>query len=118
MDLKKHAILGALIAGGGYLDYKLSKKESPDLIEAIVSFVGGAIAGAAPDLLEPATNPNHRSFFHSPAILDLINLGNREVWQSKQLTESQKTIASLLSTAYASHLVADGQTPKGLPLLV
>jgi hypothetical protein len=118
LDLEEHAILGALIAGGGYLGYKLSRKESPDLFEAIVSFVGGAIAGAAPDLLEPPTNPNHRSFFHSQAILNLINLGNQKTWQNKQLTESQKTIVSLISTAYKSHLVVDGQTPKGLPLLV
>lgn len=112
MDLEEHAILGALIAGGGYLGYKLSRKESPDLIEAIVSFIGGAIAGAAPDLLELPTNPNHRSFFHSKAILDLMNLGNQKAWQSKQLTESQKTIVSLLSTAYASHLVIDSRTRK------
>lgn len=118
MDSEKHAILGALIAGGGYLGYKLSRKESPDFVEAIVSFVGGAIAGVAPDILEPATGPNHRSLFHSPAMLALIAQGNRNVWRSEDLKESQKMIASLLSAAYASHLVADGTTPKGLPLLV
>jgi membrane-bound metal-dependent hydrolase YbcI (DUF457 family) len=118
LDNEKHAILGALIAGGGYLGYKLLKQESPDPIEAIISLVGGAIAGVVPDILEPATHPGHRSLFHSPAILALIAQGNRKVWQSEQLTESQKTMLSLLSAAYASHLVADGTTPKGLPLLV
>jgi membrane-bound metal-dependent hydrolase YbcI (DUF457 family) len=118
LDSEKHAILGALIAGGGYLGYKLSKKESPDLVEAIVSFVGGAIAGVAPDILEPANSPDHRSLCHSHTLLALITQGNRNVWRSENLKESQKVIASLLSAAYASHLIADGTTPKGLPLLV
>lgn len=118
MDAGDHAILGALIAGGGYLVYKLSKQESPDPVEAIVSLVGGAIAGVAPDILEPAASPNHRSLFHSGAILALIAQGSRKVLQSDQLTESQKVIVSLLGASYASHLIADGTTPKGLPLLL
>jgi hypothetical protein len=118
LDSEKHAILGALISGGGYLGYKLSKQEPPDLIETILSFVGGAIAGVAPDILEPATNPNHRSLFHSPAMLTLMAQGNRKVWQSEHLKESQKTIVSLLSASYASHVIADGKTSRGLPLVV
>ena len=118
MDSGNHAVLGALITGIGYLGYKWSKNESPTIIETILAFAGGAIAGAAPDILESPTNPNHRSIFHSKAMLDLISKANQNMWQSKQLTENQKAIISLLSASYASHLVVDGTTPKGLPLII
>ncbi len=118
MNARDHAILGALIAGGTYSLYKLSKQQSIDPGEALLSVIGGAIAGVAPDILEPATNPNHRSLFHSGATLALLNHGNRKVLHSAQFTESQKAILLSLSTAYASHLVADGTTTKGVPLLI
>jgi hypothetical protein len=117
LDSEEHAVVGAIIGGGGYLAYKLLKQEPLDPIEAIMSLVGGAIAGLAPDLIEPPTGPNHRSFFHSPAILALIADGNRRALNSERLNESQKLMLCLFSAAYASHLVTDGTTPKGLPVL-
>lgn len=118
MNAKDHAILGALIAGGTYVFYKLSKQESINLGEALLSVIGGAVAGVAPDILEPATNPNHRSLFHSGTTLALLTHGNRKVLQSTQFTESQKAILLSLGAAYASHLVTDGATTKSIPLLI
>ena len=118
MNAREHAILGALIAGGTYVLYKISKQESIDLGEALLSVIGGAVAGVAPDILEPATNPNHRSLFHSGATLALLTQGSRKVLKNTQFTESQKAILLSLSAAYASHLVTDGTTPKSIPLLI
>lgn len=117
MDSGKHMAIGALLGFGGYLVYKYLKKESPSLGGTLISLFGGAFAGLLPDLLEPATNPNHRSIFHSLALLSLLIYGNCKVWQNDNLNERQKLAMSLLSTAYGSHLVADSTTTKGLPLL-
>ncbi len=116
MNRNEHALLGAVVGLGGYLLYKWVKKETPDLIETIISTCGGAFMGILPDLLEPASNPNHRSIFHSLAFLGLIGYGNYKVWENPNLSEKQKLTLSLLSSAFSSHLLADGQTKKGLPL--
>ena len=118
MDSGKHMVIGALSGFGVYLIYKVIKEESPDLFEAILSLIGGALVGLLPDLLEPATNPNHRSFFHSVAAMLLLIYGISTVWQSDQLDENQKLMISILSTAFGSHLVADSTTTRGLPLLI
>ncbi len=118
MNADDHAILGALVGGGAYAFYKLSKQETIDAGEALLSVIGGAVAGVAPDILEPATTPNHRSLFHSGTALAVLAQGNRKVLQSSQFTESQKAIIFALSAAYASHLVTDGTTTKGIPLLL
>jgi hypothetical protein len=61
MDAAKHMAIGALLEFGGYLLYKYLKAEPPSLVGTTMSLLGGAFAGLLPDLLEPATNPNHRS---------------------------------------------------------
>ena len=117
MNTGKHMVIGALLGFGVYLLYKYLKEEPPSLVETLMSSIGGAFAGILPDLLEPATNPNHRSIFHSAALLFLLICGNYKVWQNDRLTENQKLTLSLLSTEYAGHLVGDSITKKGLPLL-
>ena len=118
MDTEKHMVIGAALGFGGYLLYKYLKQEPSSLVEALVSLLGGAFAGLLPDLLEPATNPNHRSLFHSIALSVLILCGNHRVWQNMDLSENQKVAIALLSAAYGSHLLADSTTVKGLPLII
>jgi len=117
MNRNEHALLGAIVGFGGYLLYKWVKKENPNLIELILSACGGAFMGILPDLLEPALNPNHRSIFHSLAVLGLIGYGNYKIWENPDLSEKQKLALFLLSSTFSSHLLADSQTAKGLPLL-
>ena len=62
---KQHIILGATAGVGGYAIYTYIKEEKPSLPELIGAGLSGAAGSLLPDLIEPATNPNHRSFFHS-----------------------------------------------------
>ena len=117
MDTGKHMAIGAALGFGVYLLYKYLKNEPPSLVGTLMSLFGGAFAGLLPDLLEPATNPNHRSCFHSVALVLILIYGNYKVWENNDLSEDQKLAVSLISTAYSSHLVADSTTTKGLPLL-
>lgn len=75
------------------------------------------LVGIAPDIIEPATNPNHRGFFHSIAMLRLLAYARDKTWQAQNLVEEQKHLISTLLDAYASHLLSDSTTQKGLPLL-
>ncbi|WP_082128424.1 metal-dependent hydrolase [Kosmotoga pacifica] len=67
-----------------------------------------------PDLLEPARNPNHRSFFHSWLVLSILLVIAFKISKKEHIKA-----VSLLSfiTGYKSHLLADMTTPKGLPLI-
>ncbi len=75
----------------------------------------GAISGILPDKMEPATNPNHRGFFHSYLfwftagfVTLIILLGKfKTIW---------KFIASCLFAGYSSHLVLDSKSTKSLPI--
>lgn len=118
MDRTDHAIIGALVSLGLYGLYKYLKQEKPTIPGALGSLLVGGLAGVLPDVFEPATSPNHRSFFHSIAILVMLVSGNLKVWESQKLTEDQKLVISLLSAGYGSHLLSDSRTPKSIPFLV
>jgi membrane-bound metal-dependent hydrolase YbcI (DUF457 family) len=118
VDKIEHGILGALVSVGLYGAYKYLKRESLTVQGVLGSLVLGGLAGVLPDLLEPATNPNHRSCFHSLVLLSMLAYGNKKVWDSQNLTEDQKLVFSLFSAAFGSHLTCDSSTPKSIPLLV
>jgi len=76
--------------------------------------------GTLPDLLEPATNPNHRQFFHSLAFLGLVGTGMYKLYQWETEDEMDKLIRFALLVgggAYVMHLLMDLSTPKGLPVV-
>ncbi len=76
--------------------------------------------GILPDLLEPAISPNHRQFFHSLAFLGMVGTGMYKLYKWEAEDELDKLIQFVLLTAggaYATHLLMDSSTPKGLPVL-
>lgn len=54
------------------------------------TFVGARYGGCLPDLLEPATNPRHRAFFHSLATLSEVARLN--VFPPLALIEARKAL--------------------------
>lgn len=114
----EHGILGALVGLATYGLYKLTKNETATIQGIVGSLLLGGFGGILPDLLEPATHPNHRSFFHSITFLMVLLHGNQKVWDSQNFTDDQKLIVSLLSAAYGSHLLSDSSTSKGIPFVV
>ena len=117
MNSEEHAFLGGLIGLGSYMLHRLAKQKPVNLFEMVVSTIGGAGAAVLPDILEPATEPDHRSIFHSATTPALLSRANLDLWADDGLSEDQKLALSVLSTAYNSHLIADSTTKKGLPLL-
>lgn len=120
-SFKQHAILGVASGVGVYLiEYAKKKSRDPDTVFDITKLLLHASLGFSasiiPDILEPATNPNHRNFFHSITFLFLLFYLLND--QSKKDTLEDKTIFFInFVLGYSTHLFVDGTTPKGLPII-
>lgn len=141
-----HTLIGAI--GGALASYiaEPQLRGSDRFWNVVGGALGGAIGGRLPDMLEPATNPNHRQFAHGvlPAIGVTVATKNMRrkardkarSWANQAHTPSASRALRVgesgpprelrfvalgalrgLETGYASHLAADALTPKGLPLV-
>lgn len=119
---------------------------SQALAEVVGGAFGGWIGGVLPDVLEPATTPNHRELAHSVVVGGTLTLARLAEWQATCRSEAKgcdaraltfalgsdarqraewdalgwRFLAGLLAgvvAGYASHLILDAGTAKGLPLL-
>lgn len=120
-NFRTHAMIGAGV--GVFLN--VAKQSTQKLIhptrefcfsEILVWGAAGSMVASLPDMLEPATSPNHRGLFHSLAfvavIIYLINGKHTE-----QLSSDQKSGCKLLGWTYISHLALDFMTKRGLPFI-
>src|SRR5205085_12505796 len=69
-NFKDHALVGARVRLAAYCVkhniHKTFNAETKFELDKAATWVGvGALAASIPDLIEPATSPNHRGFFHS-----------------------------------------------------
>jgi len=112
-----HAAIGALIAFTGYGLYKYIKEESMSLEEIVVSLIVGGLFGLVPDIIEPATSPNHRAFFHSILMLIMLVFVNYEFWRIENFSDTLKLIILAASIGYGSHILTDSTTEKRVPLI-
>lgn len=118
-NFTQHLGISAVASAGTYLFMCKYYGRKPDLGEFLVCEGLGLAAGIAPDVLEPATDPNHRSFGHSLVLgSGLARLGivkccrENADWQ-----EFMKIASAVVIVSYVVHLIADSCTPRGLPLL-
>ena len=124
-----------------------SLPQEHQLVHVAFATIGGALGGLAPDVLEPAISPNHRSLFHSLAAGGGIGAAALAEWQAdchraaaacdtrascappdsrERSNEENKAflwraLAGLIVgflAGYASHLLMDAGTRKSLPLIV
>lgn len=111
-----------LVAGAAVGIY-LTKRESATGATTIKPLLGSAAAAFftnLPDVLEPATSPNHRAMFHSLAFAALLGtcLYQLNQWQTETELESLLKGAGMLAlSAYLIHLALDFTTAKSLPLI-
>ena len=141
-----HSWVGAA-AGATAAVYRVRDMPADQVLAAALGGVlGGWIGGVAPDVVEPATNPNHRGFAHSVSVggaLAYVPTTAVAAWCTAKAAawdqsacvlpvgapeRSQAELKAWLWRAaagtaigmvagYASHLLLDARTPRGLPLL-
>lgn len=118
MDSETHLVVGGFLAALDNILDSIRNNREINLLELVSSALVGAGAGVLPDLIEPATSPNHRGFFHSIAIsgapLNYLRTTSVDTVQ----VDPQRWIKRAITIGYLSHLGLDGTTPKGLPLLM
>lgn len=113
----EHTFVSGLIGLACYLGYKGLTGTKPSLLGAVASTSLGAAAGSLPDMIEPATSPQHRGLFHSASAgLGLTYLLRKAV-RSETLSREEKLVSAIVGLGYLSHLSLDSQTSQGLPLI-
>lgn len=115
----QHLAIGAVAGTGTYLLMCRYYNRKVDLAEALVCAGAGMAGAALPDLLEPALHPHHRKIAHSitaGGALTKFSL-DRCASANGEWTEFGKIVFASAGAGYISHLVADGCTPRGLPML-
>lgn len=115
--LKEHAVIGAAVGIGAWFLYCRWTNRRFDLLEYALAGGAGATVALLPDVFEPALHPNHRGVLHSYTFAGVLTCATKRVWENPALSNDQKIKWSIGSLAYVSHLFADGQTPRGLPLI-
>lgn len=118
MNATAHRISAALaLATAGA---SLAPTDEDRLPHAAAGCVGGYCLGTLPDLLEPATSPNHRQFFHSLFFAALVGYGIYRAYKWEPETSEGKVIRGvclIAAGAYLVHLALDATTMRSLPAI-
>lgn len=115
----QHGLIGAAAGGATYVLMCRYYKRQLDFGEFLVCAGAGLLSAAVPDLLEPALHPHHRQLAHSVTTGGLLAKYASIMCCAENGTwdEFRKILVASAIGGYISHLVADGCTPRGLPLL-
>jgi membrane-bound metal-dependent hydrolase YbcI (DUF457 family) len=113
-----HRLAAALVVGSACLYTEINQPA-----KSAKPFVGAGLAAMLtnlPDIIEPASHPNHRQFFHSLAFAGLLVLATRKVYNWKtdnSFDEAVRFVLLVGSGAYLVHLLLDSGTAKSLPVI-
>ena len=117
-NAKAHAQIGALAGVATYSAMSAHYDRKREVGEAGLCALAAIAFAAVPDLLEPAVSPHHRGTAHSVVVLLFLLVFI--VWfcrdESSKREQFLKILVASAGAGYLTHLIADGCTPKGLPL--
>jgi inner membrane protein len=111
------------LAAGAAVAMFVADREQRDGKTTLQPLAAGLVASVftkLPDLVEPATSPNHRQFFHSFAFASLLGLGLYKLHQWQPIEDGDKfwrAVGMIGLGSYLIHLACDATTAKSLPLL-
>jgi membrane-bound metal-dependent hydrolase YbcI (DUF457 family) len=117
-NAKTHMVVGGIAGIAMLLADRNSSPESKQ--SPIAAAAVSTLFAKLPDILEPATSPHHRQFFHSIGVLGAVGYGMKKAydWEPADDLESMLRFLALSACAgYVSHLLLDGTTPRSLPML-
>jgi membrane-bound metal-dependent hydrolase YbcI (DUF457 family) len=129
-NFKKHlvtgAIIGTILAIVLYvIQYFKQRRRNSDyrfsfwkFFQAVLAGCSlGALTGIVTDKIEPATNPNHRGFFHSITFWLVLSIAAYKTCMRRDVDCLYRNLVIISFAGYSSHLMLDSQTPKSLPFL-
>lgn len=118
MNAQAHRLAGAVTLAT--LSAALAPTSDDRMPHAAVGCAGGYCFGTLPDIIEPATSPHHRQFFHSWAFAGLLAYGTYRLyrWDAPTLEEKcWRAIGLIAGGAYLVHLALDAMTKRSLPVI-
>lgn len=95
-------------------DSKFSWFES--IISAFLGGIFGRFTGLLPDLIEPATNPHHRKFFHSWLFLMILLFSGYFLLKKHRRKRVLCSVIAGSLGSYSSHIIMDATTPMSVKL--
>ena len=113
-----HRLIAALAVGG--ICVVNESHEEKITGKLFVNALLAALTTNLPDLIEPASNPHHRQFFHSVVFGSVVASSALKLYQWQTEEDWEKVFRQILlvwSGAYLIHLLADSFTPRGLSIL-
>lgn len=146
-NAKVHAVVGTGCGLGASMYRARHQGVLGFLSESVGGGFGGFVGGKIPDLIEPASHPNHRGVAHSLTVgggtvlafarapsweqrlRDAANRMRNErletegvgrsmlLWLAEVFLRVLTGFLTGLGAGYVSHLALDGCTPRGLPVL-
>ena len=111
-----HMIAGGVTGAVVLVHHRRSEKKRVELSEFLIAVLVGILFGLLADKLEPASSPNHRAFFHSLLFFGFAAWQLYRLCCAEETSSDQQLALKLIGAAYASHLLLDAVTPKGLPI--
>ena len=131
---KIHNKAGTILGATTYLliQNNSEQKEKVDFGELLLSSGIGLSTARIPDILEPATNPNHRAFFHSFVFGGILCFAGVYAWKDLQARRYEReamgiqqcskyeildVVIVIGAGSILLHLFMDGFTKKGLPFI-
>lgn len=79
-----HRMAAAVVVGSAC--FYAEANQQTKTVKPIVGTGLAAILTSLPDMIEPASHPNHRQFFHSLAFAGLLGLATEKSTNGKQIT--------------------------------
>lgn len=115
---KSHRIIGMLLFFTIIYNFALKGITIDYLLMPIMLLVT-VYGSILPDILEPSRNQHHRRFFHSLILLAILVMFIANVYKdlnSGEVNNTKVLFAFFICSGYASHLLIDLLTYKGLPV--
>ena len=120
-NAKAHLIVGAITGAAVNLHLQLERSGPERTVrfdwgELLICSAAAGAAALLPDLLEPATTPNHRKFFHSLTMAALVAYAMTGR-HTKKLSAKDLLLLTMIGMGYLSHLAADATTPRCISIV-
>lgn len=114
-----HALGTALTAGLAHVAHELRRNQAITAAPFGTAILG-SLMGSLPDLIEPATNPHHRQFFHGLLFAAAVAYVTKQLYDREAVEPRDQLIryaGLLIGGCYLTHLAMDFCTRRSLPLV-